>query len=122
MIKNVKISQEYDYEYDIFDIDVEKDYKYDISVKLDEGLILDFDKNNVPVSLEIMDASKITNIDKKHLKNADVEVHILIKDNIIAVIIKFTYSIHIKSIDVSIEKDVINKYNIPEINAILAST
>ena len=36
---------------------------------MDDGLLLDFDVDNVPVSLEILDASKRFNLTRESLKN-----------------------------------------------------
>lgn len=59
----------YDDSSDILGIKVTQDFQYGETVEMDDGLLLDFDKNNVPVSLEILDASKRFNISKESLKS-----------------------------------------------------
>ena len=59
----------YDEHADILGIKVKRDYEYFETVELDEGLLLDFDKHNIPVALEIIDASKLLNVPKDSLKN-----------------------------------------------------
>ena len=59
----------YDYSSDVFGVKVKNDFIYHETVELEDGVLLDFDKNNVPVSLEIMDASKRFNIPKFSLND-----------------------------------------------------
>ncbi|MDR2624413.1 MAG: DUF2283 domain-containing protein [Methanobrevibacter sp.] len=49
--KTFEIETEYDYQEDIFDITVKERYDYRTSLELAEGVILDFDENNIPGSL-----------------------------------------------------------------------
>lgn len=122
MIKEYDIDYKYDDKYDIFDIDIKEDYNYDSTIKLDEGVFLDVDDNNIPVALEILDASKVTNIDKKNLTKSDVEIIYLVTSESIHVEIKFSYPLHSKAIDKSIEKNIANEYNLPTMKTILASS
>ena len=61
------------YDYDEFcdnlGIKIDEKFKYLESVEMEDGIILDFDVNNRPVSLEILDASKRLNIPKESLNN-----------------------------------------------------
>ncbi len=59
----------YDISSDILGIKVNYDFSYEQTVEMGENLFLDFDVNNVPVSLEILDASKRFNLPKECLKN-----------------------------------------------------
>ena len=72
MKENIKDSFEvdyrYDYTYDVLAIKVTRPFKYDKTVEMDEGVLLDFDVDSVPVSLEILDASKRLNVPKYSLK------------------------------------------------------
>jgi uncharacterized protein YuzE len=122
MVKIFDTSSNYDYNYDIFDIYINKEYKYDSTIKLDEGIFLDFDEDNIPVSLEILDASRITKIDKKNLANSDIEMYIAVSEDLIELNIKFSYPIHNQAIDVSMEKKIANNYNIPVMETTLVSS
>lgn len=64
-----EVIYKYDSSSDILGIKVNRDFKYDETVEMDDGLLLDFDVDNVPVSLEILDASKRFNIPKESLNN-----------------------------------------------------
>ena len=63
-----EVDYRYDYAYDVLAIKVTRPFKYDKTVEMDEGVLLDFDEQNVPVSLEILDASKRLNVPKYSLK------------------------------------------------------
>ena len=64
-----EVIYKYDSSSDILGIKVNRDFTYDETVEMDDGLLLDFDVNNVPVSLEILDASKRLNLPKKCFNN-----------------------------------------------------
>jgi uncharacterized protein YuzE len=121
MVKKHDIEYYYDYKEDIFDISIAEDYVYDSTIKLDEGVFLDFDKNNIPIALEILGASKVTKIDKENLKMADVQVIYVVTPEKINVEITFSYPIHNKPIDILIEKNIANEYNLPTNRTILAT-
>ena len=62
----------YDYSSDVLGVKVKNDFIYHETVELEDGVLLDFDKNDVPVSLEIMDASKRFNIPKSSLNHLQI--------------------------------------------------
>lgn len=64
-----EVDYNYDGEVDALFIRVRKDFSYAASVELNDNVILDFDSNNVPVVLEILNASKILNTTKFSLSN-----------------------------------------------------
>ena len=75
--KILQIESIYDRHFDVLGIRVVDDYTYNRSIELQEGIILDFDENNVPVALEILDASKLLKLPNKHyLTNITISMHI----------------------------------------------
>ena len=52
----------YDIVSDILGIKVNRDFQYDETVEMDDGLLLDFDVDNIPTALEMHDASKRLNV------------------------------------------------------------
>ena len=54
---------------DIFGVKVNRRFHYCETVEMDECLLLDFDVNNVSVSLEILDASKRFNLPRDGFEN-----------------------------------------------------
>ena len=73
----------YDYDLDIVNIKVKKDYAYEESVDLETGVFLDFDKDMFPVNLEILSASKRIDVEKEFLTNPDGDVKIVIESDLI---------------------------------------
>lgn len=63
-IKKYETKYSYDSELDIVNIEFKNEYKHKNSIELEFGVILDFDKNNIPVNLELISASKIVDIEK----------------------------------------------------------
>ncbi len=59
----------YDGHADILGVKVNRKFHYGETVEMDEGILLDFDVNKVPVSLEILDASKRFNLPRDGFEN-----------------------------------------------------
>ena len=60
---------EYDYENDILFFYDEENYKYEFSEHLDKSVTMDFNKNKLPIGLEISNASKLFKTEKFRLKS-----------------------------------------------------
>ena len=79
------IIYKYDDSSDILGIKVNRKFEYGQTIEMDEGLLLDFDVDNVPVSLEVLDASKIFNISKKGLENiVFFKMEVCVEDRLIS--------------------------------------
>ena len=74
-----KIDFDYDRQFDSLFIYCSNEYEYDISLELEDDIVVDFDKNNVPVAFEFLNASKLFNINKNDFSSL---VHISIQSNI----------------------------------------
>ena len=59
----------YDIDSDILGIKVNRDFQYDETIEMDDGILLDFDIDNIPTALEIHDASKRLNVPPESLNN-----------------------------------------------------
>ena len=59
----------YDGVSDILGIKVTRDFQYEETIEMDDGLLLDFDINNIPTALEMHDASKRLNVPPESLNN-----------------------------------------------------
>lgn len=85
--KSFSMDHDFDFQSDSLFFYITEDYEYKRSLRLDKDIILDFDKNNIPVAMEILHASQRLKIDKVNLKdlmglNMNIEVgkdHIHIK-------------------------------------------
>lgn len=67
--KSYNVIYDYDEFCDNLGIRIDEKFKYLESVEMEDGIILDFDVMNRPVSLEVLDASKRLNIPKESLNN-----------------------------------------------------
>ncbi len=76
---NNKVVYDYDRQGDSLFIYCVEDYEYEVSLELDNDVILDIDKDGKPVAFEFLNASKIFNLDKSYFNNLS---KITIKSNI----------------------------------------
>lgn len=108
----------YDYSSDVFGVKVKNDFIYHETVELEDGVLLDFDKNNVPVSLEIMDASKRFNIPKSSLNDLKFfNMTVVVDNKFITINIVIGVLIHNNENKQILESFTVNKYGIPNITA-----
>lgn len=122
--KTLQIESKYDHHFDVLGIRITDDYKYSRSIELEEGIILDFDENNIPVALEILDASKVLKIPKKQYLDNRICVHmnICINKDVISVKLDVGIEIHNKKETMPLESTALNDINAPIMNAELATT
>jgi hypothetical protein len=62
--KIMKSYYQHDSEYDMLSIKAKDEYNYENALELGNEVILDFNTNNIPVVLDILDASKFFNVTK----------------------------------------------------------
>ncbi len=110
-----KMINEYDTQSDILYLRVVNPYKYKESIELTDNIILDFDINNVPVALEILDASKLFNVNPHTLRNFGLDMNIQIKEDKISLKANFLFLIHHKKEKVPINVGTINDIELPTI-------
>lgn len=120
-MKSVKFSYIYDFAFDLVDFSCEREFKFKRSVKLGEGMFLDFDENDLPVSLELIGASKILGVHRKHLNNPKFKVQVAISENSIKTEISVQYSIHQEQFEVKVEKEVSNDWLLDSIEMIIVN-
>ena len=66
---NNKVVYDYDHQGDSLFIYCVDDYEYEVSLELDNDVILDLDTNGKPVAFEFLNASKVFHLDKSYFKN-----------------------------------------------------
>lgn len=89
---------DYDFKNDIFFFKV-KDREYTHSIEL-QNLVIDFDKDNFIVGLQIFDASKVFGITKKQLGNVqNFNMKTQIKNGIIQINLNFSMNIRNKKVN-----------------------
>lgn len=70
-IKTFDLKYSYDIEVDSIHIKITDDYRYQESLELENGIILDFSDEGIPVALEILDISDLFSIDKECFENIE---------------------------------------------------
>lgn len=108
----------YDYSSDVFGVKVKNDFIYHETIELEDGVLLDFDKNDVPVSLEIMDASKRFNIPKSSLNDLKFfNMTVVVDNKFITINVVIGVLIHNNENKQILESFTVNKYGILNITA-----
>ncbi len=117
-----EVDYRYDYTYDVLAIKVTRPFEYDKTVEMDEGVLLDFDVDNIPVSLEILDASKRLNVPKYSLKNLiDFKMSVSVNDKSICICANFKVMLHNKEQSPILESFTSNYSNIPSMETEFAT-
>ena len=112
----------YDESADILGIKVTRDFTYQETIELDEGLLLDFDEDNVPTALEIHDASKRLNVPKNSLNElVFFNMKVIVDEKSISINAIFGILIQSKENKQELESFTSNNYNIPNMEANLVT-
>lgn len=113
-----EVVYKYDIDSDILGIKVDRDFEYDETIEMDDGLLLDFDIDNIPTALEIHEASKRLNVPPESLNNIlFLKVNISVDVN--SICINALFGLLIKDIEneCPIHSITSNFSHIPEIEA-----
>ncbi len=106
----------YDHSFDVLGIRINNDYEYKTSVELSNDVILDFDKNNVPVALEILNASRFLKISKSNLGHINmIKMKVHIDEKSICLKVSISVNIHKKEHIQSVDTFTSNDTGIPSI-------
>ena len=116
-----KLDYVYDYEYDLMDITIDESFRYDKSIDITNGIILDLDVNGFPAVLEIISASKIFGIDKQNLISPNIDLAIIISDDLICIELKITYFVSKHEQDVCFKQNLANNYGIPAMETVFST-
>lgn len=103
-----KMITEYDAQSDTLYLRVVDPYKYKESIELTDNIILDFDSSNVPVALEIFDASKFFHVKPYALRNFGLDMNIKIQEDTINLNAKFILITHQKKEEVPVNVGTVN--------------
>ena len=109
-----ELEYKYDETSDILGVKVTREFKYNETIELDEGLLLDFDENNIPTALEIHDASEKLSVPKQCLNNMKfINIEIIIDEKSISINAIFDILIYNKENKQKLESFTSNKYDFP---------
>ncbi len=108
-----EMEQDYDYRGDSLFFYVDEDYNHKKSIRFTDDIILDFDDNDVPVALELLNASKILNVNKSALKQPiGLDIHIYVGVDVIKLEANFLISIRKKQIQLFLVEEIANETNL----------
>ena len=118
---NSKLDYVYDYNHDLMDITIDESFKYEKSIEIANGIILDLDEHGFPAAIEIISASKILGVDKQNLLSPNINMRIIISNELICIQIKFTYFVFEQERDVCFKQNLANNYGIPSMETIFST-
>lgn len=79
----------YEEKFDQLAIILQDDYDYNKSIEVESGFIIDLDKKNHIVAIEIIDCSKKINRNKNYIKNAKIDAFIEVYDFSYKIVVDF---------------------------------
>ena len=70
-VKKFDLEYSYDMEVDSIHIKITEDYEYRESLELEDGIILDFSTEGIPIGVEILDISELFSVEKECFENIE---------------------------------------------------
>lgn len=70
-VRKFDLKYSYDGEVDSIHIKITEDYEYKESLELEDGIILDFSTEGIPMGLEILDISELFSVEKECFENIE---------------------------------------------------
>ena len=117
-----KLDYSYDSSCDVLVVKVKRDFTYAKTVEMDEGVLLDFDINNLPISLEILDASKIFKVPKGSLNNpSSFNMNVCVNEDSIKIDVRMSLLNEYHHENTKLDSLVNNYANIPSMETTLSS-
>lgn len=117
-----QIVYDYDYKEDSLFIHCVDSYEYNVSIELDNDVILDFDIGGKPVAFEFLNASKIFNLDKSYFRNLfKITIQSNITEDAICLKVQLTVPVHNKNQIFDVNRITSNLNNIPVMEMELVS-
>lgn len=118
-VKKFDLKYSYDNEVDSIHIKITQDYEYKESLELEDGIILDFSNEGIPVGLEILYISELFSVQKECFENIE-NINISIDITNFSISLNLLFEVLIKNPVINqpfrtIAKNIIN---IPEMNVI----
>lgn len=117
-----QVVYDYDYKNDSLFIYCVEPYDYDVSLELDNNVILDFDVDGKPVAFEFLNASKVFGLDKSSFKNLikiSIQADITVED--ISLNVQLNVLIHNMNKVFDVNRVTSNLDNIPALETELAT-
>ncbi|MBQ7927929.1 MAG: DUF2283 domain-containing protein [Methanobrevibacter sp.] len=121
MNKN-NVVYDYDYQNDSLFIHCVDSYDYEVSLELDNDVILDLDINGKPVAFEFLNASKVFHLDKSYFKNlVKISIQSLIDEESIKLNVQLIVLVHNRNQVFNVNCIASNLNNIPSMETELVT-
>ena len=121
MNKN-NVVYDYDYQNDSLFIYCVDSYDYEVSLELDNDVILDLDTNGKPVAFEFLNASKVFHLDKSYFKNlVKISIQSLIDEESIKLNVQLIVLVHNRNHVFNVNCIASNLNNIPSLETELVT-
>ena len=122
MMSKIEVVYDYDYKNDSLFIYCEEPYEYDVSLELDNNVILDLDTTGKPVAFEFLNASKVFKINKSYFKSlVNINIQTVITQDIINLTVKLIVPVRNKNQVFDVNRVISNLNNIPAMESELAT-
>ena len=121
-VKRFDLKYSYDIEVDCIHIKITEDYEYGESLELEEGIILDFSREGIPVCLEILDISELFDVERECFENIEnINISIDITNSSISLNLVMEVLSQSEMINQPFSTIAKNVINVPEMNVICSS-
>lgn len=121
-MSNNQVEYDYDYKGDSLFVYSVDSYEYDVSIELDNDVILDLDVDGKPVAFEFLNASKIFKLDKGYFKNLlSIGIQSKITVDAINLNVQLIALIRNKNQSFDVNRITSNLNNIPVMECVLVS-
>ena len=118
-----EVDYDYDYQNDSLFVYCITPYEYEVSIELDNNVILDVDTNGKPVAFEFLNASKVFKLDKIYFKNLEhITIQTRITETMININVELMALIHNKNQVFDVNRVTSNLNNIPVMETELITT
>ena len=119
---NNEVVYDYDIKGDSLFIYCVDSYEYEVSLELDNDVILDLDTNGKPVAFEFLNASKVFNLNKSYFNNlVKISIQADITEKSISLNVELIVPVHNKNQVFDVNRITSNLNNIPAIETELAT-
>lgn len=117
-----ELNYNYDSSFDILVVKVKRDFTYAKTVEMDEGVLLDFDINNLPISLEILDTSEIFKVPKGSLNNpSSFKMRVCVNEDSIKIDVRMRILVNYHQENTTLDYLVNNYANVPSIETLASA-
>ena len=119
---NNQVEYDYDYKGDSLFIYCINPYEYEVSLELDNDVILDLDVDGKPVAFEFLNASKVFGLDKSYFKNlVKISIQSKITADTIGLKVQLIALIHNKNQAFDVNRITSNLNNVPAMETMLVT-